>query len=68
MTEIRLGEVGFLQQGDEQGKYVLIQEDQRTGGYRIFYALNPDFLGGVEGQVFDYWVEDMNRLRTLVRA
>src|SRR5690348_8516248 len=69
MTEIRFGEVGFIEQGDDQGKYVLVQDDNaRSGGVYVFYSPNPEFLGGIEGHVFDYWLENLEMFGKFVQA
>lgn len=55
MMEIRLGTKGFIEQGKDKGRYVVIQDDrERTGGYLVFYSQSPNF----DDFVFDHWVED----------
>lgn len=53
--EVKIGTKGFIEEGKDKGRYVVIQDDRkRTGGYLIFYSRSPDF----DDFVFDHWVED----------
>ena len=37
MTEIRIGEKGYIEAGENTGNYIVVQDDRaRTGGYLIF--------------------------------
>jgi hypothetical protein len=55
MTEIRIGEKGYIEEGKDEGTCILIQDDRaRTGGYLIFYSKLSEF----SGEVFDHWAEN----------
>ena len=56
---IRIGVVGRIESGDEQGKFVKIQElPDEPPSYLVLTATDPDFMtdGG------DDWVEDFPSL------
>jgi hypothetical protein len=56
---IRIGVVGRIESGDEQGKFVKIQElPDQPPSYLVLTAADPDFTtdGG------DDWVEDLPSL------
>lgn len=55
MTEIRMGEKGYIEAGEDHGRYIVVQDDRaRTGGYLIFLSNSPEF----ESEVFDHWAEN----------
>src|SRR5713226_9376284 len=55
MTEIRMGEKGYIEAGEDHGSYIVVQDDRaRTGGYLIFFSNSPEF----ETEVFDHWAEN----------
>lgn len=54
-SSIEFDKRGLIESGEDQGSYVLVQDDRNnTGGFRIIIAPDPDF--GRDGG--DYWVED----------
>jgi len=55
MMDVKIGTKGFVERGEDEGRYVVIQDDrERTAGYLIFYSRSPNF----DDFVFDHWVED----------
>lgn len=50
---IPIGTHGKILDGDERGRFVIVQDDRaRTGGYLIITAASRD----LDGEVFDSWV------------
>ena len=55
MSEIKLSEKGYIEAGDDSGRYIVVQDDRaRTGGYLMFYSKSPEF----DNEVFDHWAEN----------
>jgi len=55
MSAIRLSEKGYIEAGEREGYYTVVQDDRaRTGGYLIFLCKSPEF----DGEVFDLWAEN----------
>ena len=51
---LKVGKKGRIISGDEQIRYVMIQDDRNnSGGYLILKGLDPDFKDG-----YDDWVEE----------
>jgi len=65
VMEISLHHWGIIQQGDNEGWYVFIQDDvENTGGYLVIVAKSPD-LNSTEG--FDGWAEDIDALEGYIQ-
>lgn len=57
--DIKIGEIGKIVAGDEQGCYVKVLDDTiSTGGFLILTAKAPDMKG-----CFDDWVESREKLQ-----
>ena len=57
--DIKIGEIGKIVAGDEQGCYVKVLDDTiSTGGFLILTATAPDMQDG-----FDDWVESREKLQ-----
>jgi hypothetical protein len=56
---IKLNTIGFIVSGEDENSYIkILLDEQKTGGYYIFFCKNKDF----SGEVFDAWVEDYSKL------
>ena len=61
---ILIGQVGFILEGKDSGKYILVIDDTaETGGYYIFLGNAPNFNNPqYQGEVYDYWLENKEDL------
>ena len=58
MSDIKIGVVGQIKQGDDAGCFVKVVDDSnRTGGYLVLTSKDETF-----DKVYDDWVQDKNTL------
>jgi len=63
MTDIRIGALGRIRSGDEQGRYLKIVDDaENTGGFLILTSDDSEFSSG-----YDNWVESKQALAQYIR-
>ncbi len=49
MSRIRIGVVGHIVSGQEQGRYVMVEDDgEHSGGYLVLTAADPRLSAGGE--------------------
>ncbi|MFT6935941.1 MAG: hypothetical protein ACJA1N_000235 [Saprospiraceae bacterium] len=56
---VKLSTRGKIVKGDQQGWYVLVEVDEKTGGFYIYQFKNKNGKNNL-GEAFDDWVETFN--------
>jgi hypothetical protein len=59
---VKLNVKGQIIEGEQKGWFVLVEPDEKTGGYYIYQFKNKEGKNGL-GEAFDDWLETLDDVK-----